>query len=496
MRICAVLLLLYTLCGCSASRPAFDPQHKYSPAELRSDYKVFRDVLEDTHPSLYWYTTKDSLDHYFDWGYQQLKDSMTEIRFRALLRYVIAHVHCGHTATRYSKQYSKYLDTSRVNIFPLSMKLLPDTTVINININRYDTVLKKGTVVTSINGIPIHELQDSLMQYISSDGYNETALRQTLSNTFVFGGWYRNVFGLGSSYMIGYLDKNGAEHYRRISLYNTVKDTLDKRVPLPTIKPTRRERIAISRYNDRYLEIDTALNTAYMAVNTFTGGSKLKPFFRHSFRLMRKRKISELVIDVRNNGGGNVSNSTRLTQYIIDKKFKLADSLYAIRKTSKYGRYMQRRIVVWPFMSIVTRKKEGKYHFGFFEHHYFKPIQKNHFDGNVYVIIGGNSFSATALFAASVKGQSNIQLIGEETGGSAYGNTAWYIPDVTLPNTGVRFRLPRFRLVMNAQAEKTGRGVQPDVLVQPTTQAIAKGIDVKVAYVKRLIAGKRNQANR
>ena len=45
-----------------------------------------------------------------------------------------------------------------------------------------------------------------------------------------------------------------------------------------------------------------------------------------------------------------------------------------------------------------------------------------------------------------VREQDNVTIIGEETGGGAYGNNAWLIPDVTLPTTGVRFRLPLFRL--------------------------------------------------
>lgn len=32
-------------------------------------------------------------------------------------------------------------------------------------------------------------------------------------------------------------------------------------------------------------------------------------------------------------------------------------------------------------------------------------------------------------------------VVGEETGGSAYGNSAWLIPDVRLPETGVRFSI-------------------------------------------------------
>jgi C-terminal processing protease CtpA/Prc len=103
-------------------------------------------------------------------------------------------------------------------------------------------------------------------------------------------------------------------------------------------------------------------------------------------------------------------------------------------------------------------------------------------------LIGGNSFSATTLFAGDLKGQKNVTLVGEETGGGYYGNTAWIIPDVTLPNTGLRFRLPRFRMVVSRDRIKNGRGILPDVWALPTSEAIREGIDFKAMKVRELIS--------
>src|SRR6201995_85318 len=119
-----------------------------------------------------------------------------------------------------------------------------------------------------------------------------------------------------------------------------------------------------------------------------------------------------------------------------------------------------------------TKRKDGKYHFRFFEKNYYSPKEKNHYEGQVFILIGGNSFSATTLFAGSLKGQKNVTLVGEETGGGYYGNTAWIIPDVTLPNTKLRFRLPKFRLIVDKGREKNGHGVMPDVMAPPTVNAI------------------------
>jgi C-terminal processing protease CtpA/Prc len=136
---------------------------------------------------------------------------------------------------------------------------------------------------------------------------------------------------------------------------------------------------------------------------------------------------------------------------------------------------------------MTSKYNDGKYHFGYFERHYFKPKKKNHFNGNVYVLTGGNSFSATTLFTQTVKQQNNVTIVGEETGGGAYGNSAWLIPDLILPQTGIRFRLPLFRLVIDKNIPKDGRGVQPEVSALPTTEAIRRGADYKMEKVMELI---------
>lgn len=91
------------------------------------------------------------------------------------------------------------------------------------------------------------------------------------------------------------------------------------------------------------------------------------------------------------------------------------------------------------------------------------------------------------MFASALVNQENVITVGEETGGGAYGNSAWLIPDVTLPNTGVRFRLPLFRLVIDKNISKKGRGIQPEAPALPSVEAIRKNIDFKVEKAMELI---------
>ncbi len=487
--VCAWLLILaFFAASCSSSKKAFVPGRQYNKEKLQQDYTLFRNILQDCHPSLYWYTPKDSMDFYFDQGYNSITDSMTEPQFRTLLAYVIARVDCGHTSVKFSKNYSRYLDTLRGPQFPLGIKFWDDTAVIYTNLNRKDSLLKRGTVLTSINNIPISTIRDSLFRYMVTDGYAINHKYQSLSNLGNFGGLFQSVFGYNDKYQVGYIDSTGAENSTKLQLYDIKKDTLYRRFMTSTRRPTKKERKKSRLFNTRNLQVDTLAGTGYMTVSTFTNGNKLKSFFKQSFKLLKKRNIRDLVIDVRTNGGGNVGNSNELTQYLADHKFKLADSLYSVKRLSKYEKYIDNSLGGFFFMTFMTKKrKDGKYHFGYFERHYFKPKSKNHYDGRVYILTGGNSFSATTLLVNALKGQPNVKIIGEETGGGAYGNTAWFIPDVTLPNTGVRFRLPRFHMVMNKTYPKNGRGIVPDIEVKTSVDAIRKGYDTKIEFVRRLI---------
>ena len=481
--------LTLTLTGCGSFKSAFSPDHKYSPNELGKDYSVFENVLKESHPGLYWYTPPDSMNGYFKWGQDQLRDSLTEPEFKQVLSYVLARIDCGHTTVRSSKRYSRYLDTLRnEKFFPLSLKLWDDTTVVAANLNRKDTVLKRGTVIKAIDHRTIRQITDTLFRFISSDGFNRTHKFQTLSNRGGFGSLYTAVYGLNDHYTIDYIDSGGQSKSVTIPVYDPLKDTANRLAVRRFIRPTKRERKQMNLRGTRSLRIDTANNTAFLDVNSFGRGYALQRFFRKSFHTIRRSNVANLVIDLRGNGGGSVTNSTLLSKYLVDERFKICDTLYAIRRKSRYRQYIDDYFFNRLFMLVFTRRhNDGFYHFGYFERHYFHPRKKNHFDGQTYVLIGGNSFSATTLFTNSVIRQQNVTVVGEETGGGAYGNTAWLIPDVKLPETKLQFRLPLFRLVMDRNRPKTGHGIYPEIEAKPTVDAITRNADYKMDKVMELI---------
>jgi Peptidase family S41 len=475
------------LAGCGNSRKLSNPYQKIAPSALRADMAKLRSVMESSHPGLYWYTPKDSMDQYFEAAYAAIKDSMTTMGFRNVVAEMVAHIKCGHSSVRLNPAQSRFVQRRNTPSFPLFIKTWPgDTMVVLGNINRRDSILKRGTVITSINGKTVKQINDTLFRFMVTDGNILNHKYQSLSNNF--SGIYHTVFPLDSLYDITYLDTGGRELRTTIKWYNPKADTLFRIVPfVQSQKPGRREIKERVAGNIRSLRIDTGSSVAVLTVNSFTGG-KLRKFFRNGFKRIKRDGIKNLVIELRSNGGGNVKNYVDLTKYIRSTRWKVADSVVAIRRNFGFNFFEKSGFLYWLGMNLLTHKRKDKlYHFTWWERHWYYPYRKHHFNGKVFVITGGNTFSAATLLTAAVKGQPGVTIIGEETGGGGYGNSGMMIPDFSLPNSGLLVRLPLFKIVIDKNGANNGRGVMPDVPVPPRTDAIRQTVDIKMEVIRRLI---------
>ena len=463
---------------------------KKDAASLREDISLLQKILEASHPSLYWYTPKDSMNALFAESINSITDSLDEVQFKNKVAKLVSRIRCGHTTVLFSKAFTKKAAQFRYPAFPLSIKAWGDSLVVLNSLLPRDSVFKRGTVITSINGRTNRQLLDTLFQFISSDGYAMNYKNQVVSGNFP--AWYKTVIGLDSAYSITYIDSTGKQ--ATASIHNVVPriDTSKKqtaRLALPVEKPSRRQIRRASLLAKRNMVIDTALNTAFIHLSTFSSG-RLRSFFRQSFKTIKKQNIQHVVIDLRENGGGKVINSILLARYLSDHAFKIGDSVVAVSRKFKYGRYIHPLLTNWVAMNLGSHKEaDGLIHFRHYEQKLYEPKKKFHFDGQLTLVQGGYTFSATTIFISNLKGQKNTTLVGEETGGGYYGSSAMYLPTITLPNSRLRISLPMYRLVMDSTRPK-GRGIVPDIEIAPSSVAIKQGIDLKMKTIREMIQQK------
>ncbi len=485
-----VLMILSVLFFSCTTTKNYNPNKKYSAQQLQQDYSLLRNILEKKHPSLYWYTPKDSMDMYFEKYYSDIKDSMTEQQFGwKVIAPLTDKIHCGHTSFSRSAAYNNWAAGKRIPSFPLLLKCWNDTMAVTTNLNRKDSVLKRGTLITSINGIKNADLIKTMFGCMTEDGYATNVNYSRLSNSFPY--YHRNIFGISKTYGITYLDKSGNEQRINIPAWGLVDDSTKKvKDSSVTIRqPKQKRQTRQEKLQDtRSLAVDTTNNTAIVTINSFSGGS-LRKFYRQTFSYIKKTGIDNVVIDIRNNGGGRIRLSTLLTKYVSRVNFKVADTSYAMVKSLRpYSKYIKGSFMDNLGLFFLTKKgNDGLYHFGHWERKINKPKAANNYTGNLYVLIAGNTFSAAALFSNAVKGQPGVVLLGEETGGGWHGNNGILIPDIVLPNTHIKVRLPLFRLVQYNHHPKDGHGIAPDILLPTNYNALLKGIDYKMKFVLDMI---------
>ncbi len=475
---CSILFLFYSCVATKNNSYSFNK--KYSATAIREDVITLKQILEANHPSLYWHTAKDSMNYYFDSVLYSIQDSLTEIETKNKIAAAVNKIKCGHTAVRFSKQFVQLAEKYKYPQFPLSIKVWQDSMVILGRYNLEDSMLRRGTIITSINKQSVKEIINNITQYIHTDGNSLNFKCQILSNNFP--AWYKNIYGLDSLYTIGFLDSNRQEQFTTIKVFNPKKDSSKKKEKEVVIKTSRAEKLL----RIRSLSIDTALQTAFIRLTSFSKG-KLRKFFRQTFKTIELNKIKNLVIDVRENGGGSVEKSVLLSKYLKDTSFKIGDTIAATSRNLTYKKHIKNAWLYNLMMQFGTKKMDDDlYHNRRYETHYFTPKTTYHFNGSVYLIQGGYTFSAATMFISSLYQQHNVTIVGEESGGGFYGNSAMLIPQIILPNTKLNVRLPLFKLVMDKNRPK-GRGIMPTIFIAPSSDAIKKGIDLKLEKIKSLI---------
>jgi len=191
---------------------------KIAPAKLSQDLHTLHKVLEQNHPSMYWYTPKDSMDYYFATAMASVKDSMSAWQFKNIVASYLANIKCGHTSVHFSPKLTKWYTAFRFPQFPLQLKVWKDSAVVIGNLYAKDSILKRGTIVTSINQLPVSALVDSMYSIISTDGNSINFKSQVLTNNF--SNWYKARFGNQDSvYQISYIDSLGNKQTTQIAAY-------------------------------------------------------------------------------------------------------------------------------------------------------------------------------------------------------------------------------------------------------------------------------------
>ncbi|NNU34735.1 hypothetical protein HK413_12935 [Mucilaginibacter sp. S1162] len=111
------------------------------------------------------------------------------------------------------------------------------------------------------------------------------------------------------------------------------------------------------------------------------------------------------------------------------------------------------------------------------------------FEGSVYLLVDGGTYSAAALVAAAVKSQSDCVIIGEETGGGAMGCDGGAFATITLPVTRLELHIPLLWIYAVDKDHNYGYGVTPDIVIttEDKEKYFSQGLNPTIEALKTTI---------
>jgi hypothetical protein len=472
-----VRLTLLLLC-CA---PAWLPAQTLTPDQLREDFRILRSALEEGHPGIYRYTSKPDLDRIFDGAAARLTKPMSALEFYRIAAPAVAALKCGHTSLQLSREIQQAL---------AGEPLLPfDVAILNGKIYVFrdytDDAPLAGVEIRSINGVPASRILATLLAVQHGDGDSATAGPLQLGRNRTFARQIYTLLGLENPFTIQYTLKG-----------KTVE------APIDGLFPKQMTQAAQTRYpQDRRPAVSTfklanAGKTGVLKIVAFGGnGEGNKPlgnFFEDVFKELSEKKVPSLIIDVRDNGGGEDELGKKLFSYLASEPFPYYRDLLVNKLSFDFFRYSPNFQGLPPeAQSLVKKGADGKYHVEGHPNWGVQQPTEPHFAGKVLALMNGGSFSTTCEFLSTLHHHHRATFLGEEAGGGYYGNTSGMNVPIVLPHSKLMLPINLVGYYMAIDGTEHGsRSIQPDQPVEYTIDDLLAGKDKAVELALRLAAAK------
>lgn len=425
----------------------------YTKQEIVNDLDYLVETIEDVHPNLYDYITREEFYSEVSSLKNSLPIKVTEIEFYKRISKLLAIVKDGHTRPGYGF-YSQRMRLVFLKIFPYKIKIQNNRIFVLYNYN-YKNRIPAGSEVLKINGLKPDQFIREVSEYCSYE--NNQFRNHLIADPKKIGLW--NSF---EDYEIVYKHSQN----NRILTIHSSSGLISKLLMIKDMTA-----------DYEFKTIDE--NIGYLVFNRFEKPNKSKQFIKKTFAIIKKEGIKDLIIDMRNNEGGHSIIGEELMQYIAKEPFSMIDSMETkISKelvSKKYKSWLESRKGSIGTIEKYTDVKKKK----------LKDISLR-FNGNCYLLISGRTYSAGSGFASAFQCANVGKIIGSETGGLTVSYGDLY-----------RFKLPKtkcpigvsWRKMYNARGVENRRGVIPDFEIENSIEDEIKNRDRVLEYAIKLING-------
>lgn len=502
---CFLLVLIFLVSCNSVKKYNEHIVALHTVEDLQNDVDKAYKQLKKHHPKLYQYTSKEVLDFKFDSLKKTIYKPLTTRDFYKKVAPVITnvrqgHVAVGYTTKRFTKREIKSLKKRKLGFFDLEFEYLENKLWVKNDFGKDSTLV--GSEVVNIDNEAVSKLITTYKTRFASDGYNTT-----LHNRYIgkgFSAYLTRDKGFLDSLKVTFRNKDSVfvKSFKRILKEEKKKET-------DSIKPKRLKKKKLSKaekqanrlankkkkkYNKKHGYISKSkLYTrnfnfigqdsiiGYMKIRSFSNGN-YKKFYKEVFAKLDSLKTENFILDLRDNGGGRIAEVDKLYSYLTQENYQFitkseVNSRFPIIKSflsngsSPILKTLGVLLIIDPISLVIqhlnTKKVDDKIYFKMKYNKLRKPDKLN-YKGKVYVLINGNSFSASSLISTHLKANKRATFVGEETGGAYNGCVAGFYKLYKLPTTKLKIRMGLMQIEAPQKQNPDGYGIKPDVGITPT----------------------------
>lgn len=404
--------------------------------------------LSQVHPDIFSVCKQEDLLRAVNQAKASLADSVTRMQLYRVTAPIVAMIGDGHTHLNFP--YNSVF-TKELKRFPVYVNVRTDRSIICTA--SLDSMIARGDRILSVNNISADSIINAMIPFVSGERPHFRIARIDA----MFAALFQMLYA-ADDYEVKYQPK-GTKKVLSHTFPATAWDEIKKRTPSTK---------AGKEYDKYSYTVDSVNNVAVMDFREFHDVKRMEQFADSMFTDLTNRNISNLIIDIRDNGGGHSGVGDVLLRYISPEPFVQIDKVL-VRITPLTAKLIGQAGVEPTFIFQETDTTE-----------FIRPrsIQDGHYAGNVYLLTSNRTFSSAGSFAWTFKECGMGKVIGEETGGMnvCYGEILQYALPVSKLTASISFK----RFWQLRADENNIHGTIPDVNVPA-----ADALDVAMKLVKK-----------
>lgn len=479
-------------------------QNEKIPAvKLNQDLTLFKEIREKANSGIYKYRTKKQIDSIYSWAFSKVKQPQTLLDFYKIILKITDFEGSVHNNTSLPDAFKKR--TLGKVFFPYPVKLINSKIVINLK----NPEIPLGSEIISVNGIKSEKMIRDLSKYYTTDGFNKSGKSIAINGSF--SRYLELEYGGKETFLVEY-SHPGETQKQSKSIAGVSADERKENFKNRHSFPSDSLQYG-SKSKNKYSFKTISPNTALLAVHSFNIGGNAKAkehqvykkYLDSCFQMLSAHpEITNLIVDIRNNGGGTDPNDLLTFSYLTQKAFRENSDAFInfqkipfldyfvyeetdpAKKLEEKNDFEEELKEEYPTLKGKIYTQDQKFN------QVLQPDQNN-FKGQIYLLISPRVASAGSLFAALVAGNTNAITIGEESMGGYYGHNGHTPIEYELPNTKIKTQFSIVNLEQDVPKKANqifGRGIIPDREVKQTFEDFIQNKDTQFEYTLKLIEEK------